>query len=152
MPVRKSTFAGLLAMAAAAPLLAATPAEQVRSRIASYRELGAAFKNVNDALRTPQPSLMILQISTRQIAATGRDQYHWFPVGTGPEAGVRTKAKREIWSDGARFKAAQDAFAAQSAALDRAARGGNLTAIRLEARKLGGTCKACHDKYRLPDE
>jgi cytochrome c556 len=148
---RATVLASLGAFAIATPLLA-TPADQVKSRIASYRELGAAFKNVNDALRGPTPPVMILQISSRTIQNMARAQYTLFPAGTGAEAGVKTKAKPEIWSQAARFRAAQDAFAAQAGAFDRAVRSGNMDAVRAETRKLGGTCKGCHDQFRLADD
>ncbi len=141
-----------LAVAAIATPLLATPADQVKSRIASYRELGAAFKNINDSLRGPNPQLMILQISSRTVQSTARGQYAWFPAGTGAEAGAKSRAKAEIWSRPAQFRTAQDGFAAQAAAFDRAVRAGNMAAIRVEARKLGGTCKSCHDQFRTPDE
>lgn len=143
--------AGLIVATIATPLLAA-PADVVKSRIASYRELGAAFKNVNDALRGPNPPAVILQLSSREIMSAARAQGGWFPAGSGPQPGIKTRAKAEIWTQAPRFRAAQAAFATQAASFDRAVKTGNVTAIRAEARKLGGTCKGCHDQFRTPDE
>jgi cytochrome c556 len=146
--LRNLTIA-VLAVAIATPVIAAiTPADAVRTRVSGLRELGAAFKSVNDALRSPTPQTMLIQISARQISGAARDQYNWFPAGSGPQTGVKTAAKPEIWAQSARFKQAQDAFAAQATSFQRAAQGGNLDLIRAESRKLGQTCKGCHDTFR----
>lgn len=133
-----------------APLLAA-PADQIRARITGYRELGAAFKNVNDGLRGEVQTVLIQQ-SAREIRNASRAQYAWFPAGTGPQAGVKTAAKPEIWSRSTQFKAAQDAFAQQADVFQRTAAAGNAAAIRAEVRKLGATCKGCHDTFRVPND
>jgi cytochrome c556 len=144
------TLAAAAAALIAAPLLAA-PADQVRARIDGYRELGAAYKNVNDGLRGDVQTVLIQQ-SARQIRNASRAQYSWFPAGTGPQAGVKTAAKPEIWARSAQFKAAQDAFAKQADVFQRTAASGNAAAIRAEARKLGATCKGCHDTFRVPKD
>lgn len=135
----------------AAPLLAA-PADDVRSRVAGLRELGASFKAVNDGLRGSEPQTILIQQAARQIRNAATAQYRWYPAGSGPQPGVKTAAKPEIWTQAPRFKAAQDAFAAQAAAFQQAANSGNINAIRAEARKLGGTCKGCHDSFRVPQD
>lgn len=140
---------GGLALALSAPLLASSPSDTVRTRIAAYRELGAAFKGANDSLRG-EVQTVVLQQYARQIRNASRAQYGWFPAGTGAQAGVRTSAKAEIWSRPAEFKAAQDAFASQADAFQRAAASGNAATLRAEARKLGGTCKGCHDSFKVP--
>lgn len=147
---RTAIFAAVAAIAAT-PLLAA-PADTIRARISGYRELGAAFKNVNDGLRAGEPQTIMIQMSAREIRNIAQQQYGWFPAGTASAPGVRSKAKGEIWAQPARFKAAQDAFAAQAAAFQRAAASGNAAAMRTEARKLGGACKGCHDSFRLPTD
>lgn len=143
---RRAAIAAVAIGAVTAPLLAA-PADTVRARIAGYKELGGAYKAVNDSLRGDANVAAIRQ-ATQRISVAARAQYNWFPRGTGPGPGVKTGAKPEIWSQAPRFRAAQDAFANQAAALQRAAAGGNVDAIRAEARKLGGTCKGCHDSFR----
>lgn len=142
-----SAVAALGVVAAATPLFAA-PADMIRGRISGYRELGAAFKAVNDALRSPTPQTMLIQISARQIANASRAQYSWFPAGSGPETGQKTAARPDIWGQAARFKQAQDNFATEAAAFQRVAQGGNVDQIRAASRKLGGTCKSCHESFR----
>lgn len=144
--LRRTAIAAVLVTALAAPLLAA-PADTIRTRIAGYKELGASFKAVNDSLRG-DANLPAIRAATAKINASARAQYNWYPRGTGPGPGLKTGAKPEIWTQARQFRAAQDAFTTQAAALQRAAAGGNVDAIKAEARKLGGTCKGCHDGFR----
>jgi cytochrome c556 len=144
--VRRTAIAAVAIAAFTVPLLAA-PADTVRVRTAGFKEIGGAFKAINDSLRG-DANVAVIRQATQKINANARAQYRWFPRGTGPQPGLKTGAKPEIWSQAPQFRAAQDAFAAQAAALNRAAAGGNVDAIRTEARKLGGTCKGCHDNFR----
>lgn len=135
----------------AVPLLAA-PADTVRSRIAGLRELGAAFKNVNDALRGGEPQTILIQQSAREIQNAARAQYQWFPAGTGANPAWKTAAKPEVWTKAAEFRAAQDNFARAATAFQRAAMGGDAAAMRTSARALGATCKGCHDRFRAEEK
>ena len=140
--------AALALVTLAVPVLA-TAADTVRTRVASYRELGAAFKAANDGLRG-EPQIVLLQQSARQIGNASKQQYAWFPAGSG--VGAKTAAKPEIWSNPAGFRAAQDAFARQAEAFKKAVVSGNAAVMRAEVKKLGAVCKGCHDKFRNKDD
>jgi cytochrome c556 len=133
----------------ATPLLA-TPANDVRTRIAGLRELGAAFKGVNDGLRAREPQTILIQQSARQIRNAAGQMPNWFPPGSGPQPGIKTAAKPEIWTQAARFRAAQNAFIAEANRFQATANGGNVAAMRAGAKALGATCKGCHDGFRVP--
>jgi cytochrome c556 len=126
-----------------------SPAELVRTRVAGYREMGAAFKNTMDSLRG-DPQIIVIQQSARTIKATSQAQYRWFPAGSGLAPGLKTLAKPEIWTKPAEFRAAQDQLVRAADALQAAATSGNADAIRGAARGLGGACKNCHDQFRVP--
>ena len=66
----------------------------------------------------------------------------------GSDKGAPNRAKAEVWSDGAKFKAAAEKMQSEVAKLDAAAKGGNLDAIKAAFGPVGGTCKACHDDFR----
>jgi cytochrome c556 len=148
---RTRPFAILAFALVATPLLAA-PADQVRTRITGLRELGAAFKGVNDGLRSPEPQTILIQQGARQIKNAATAMTGWFPAGSGPQPGLKTAAKPEIWTQSAEFRAAVNAFAAEANAFKLVADRGNVDAIRAGARKLGGTCKGCHDKFKMPQD
>lgn len=143
------TGAALAALAVAAPLIAA-PADTIRSRVDNYRELGAACKAVNDGLRGDVQWVLLSQ-SVRQIRNASRGQYEWFPQGSGPQSGVKTRAKADIWAQPAKFKANQDAFAKAADDLQKAVAAKDAAAVRVSARNLGGACKSCHDTFRTPE-
>ncbi len=142
---------GALGLLATATIVSAQAArvDPVVTRVAGYRALGAAFKNVNDTLRTDAPQLAVIRASAQQISVAARAQYRWFPAGSGPAAYPRTAAKAEIWTDRRAFRRAQDAFATQTRAFNRAAAGTDMEAIRTATRNLGQSCGGCHRSFRI---
>jgi cytochrome c556 len=66
----------------------------------------------------------------------------------GSDKGAETDAKAEIWSNPDDFKAKIDDFIEQSRQLAEVSRGGDEAKMKDQFKKVGGTCKACHDKYR----
>ena len=153
-----------LALLTATPLLAAhapkhmakpapamVPADVIKARIASFKEIGGGLKGIFDQLRAPEPQIALIKQSVKPITAGATGIYKWFPAGSGPESGLKTAAKPEIWTQAAKFKMAQDAFAAQAKALTAAVDGGKLDLIKAEAIKMGGTCKGCHENFRVSE-
>ncbi len=145
----RHVIAALAIVAVAAPLLAA-PADAVRARIAGLRELGGAMKGINDALRSSEPQTAMIQQNASKIANSARNMPRWFPANSAPRPGLETWAKPEIWSKPAEFRAAMNAFTTQAAVVQRVSMGTDTDAIKAEVRKLGGTCKGCHDQFRTP--
>jgi cytochrome c556 len=127
------------------------PKEAIAARVNGYRETGAAFKTINDQLKSDTPAKIMLRISAKRIVQTTHEQYDWFPAGSGREAGEKTKAKPVVWSDAAGFKAAQDRFQQQAALLSDAIEHASLSDVRKQSHALGEACAACHTKYRLEE-
>ena len=149
---------GLLMMVVAGTVLAAgaafaqlAPKDAVAARVNGYRETGAAFKTINDQLKSDAPLKIMLRLSAKRIVQTSHEQYGWFPPGSGAEAGAKTKAKPQIWADPAAFKAAQDRLQQQAALMAQTVDGGDFGAMKKQAHTLGDACKACHDKYRIEE-
>jgi cytochrome c556 len=133
----------------AAPAIAGG-ADQIRARIAGFRQIGAAYKAVTDGLRASD--LAKVRQAAGQLGGLAHGLYGWFPRGSGPQPGVKTAAKPEIWTRAPQFRAAQDGFARQVQAFQRVAAGNDINAIRAESRKLGGTCKGCHDSFKVASD
>jgi cytochrome c556 len=144
--------AGLAAGAAFAQDPAAAPAtpggKAVLARQAHYKELNGAFRAINEQLRADAPDKAAIAANAGKMKALAADLPGWFPKGSGPEAGVKTAAKAEIWTDAEGFAAAVTKLQADTAKLADVATGGDLEALKAQARATGGACKACHDKYR----
>lgn len=126
-----------------------TPGGQAAAaRQGHFRQVGAAFKGVNDELRKGAPDKAALTKSAGALASLASQLPTWFPKGSGREAWARTDAKAEIWTDAAGFAAVANNLKAQTARLQQAAAGGDIDAVKAQARTVGAACKACHDKYR----
>lgn len=59
-----------------------------------------------------------------------------------------TRAKPEVWSKAADFKAAQEQYQGTTQQLLKAAQAGDLDAIRQAVDGVQKSCKSCHDSFR----
>ena len=148
-PVALLVLAGTGIAAAQAASPAATAA--IKARKANYKEIGGAFKTINDEVKTGTPDLATIRPLARDIAARAAGQMKWFPKGSGPESGEKTRAKPAIWSDMAGFNTAHTAFLTAANGLNTAIASGNPASIAQAQKTLGGTCKSCHDRFRETD-
>jgi len=69
----------------------------------------------------------------------------WQAFGPGMEGG---KAKSEVWSDNAKFKAAAEKLQLATANLNTAAQSGDLDSIKKAFGAAGQACKGCHDDFK----
>ncbi|KCZ84188.1 cytochrome c signal peptide protein [Hyphomonas adhaerens MHS-3] len=124
-------------------------ADIVKMRRANFKDLGAAFKAIGDELKAGRPSSTTVVFSIKSLNQYARDMENWFPEGSGPELGVKTDAKSEIWSDDAEFAQAMANFKAAVSDLTNDAEDPATIPIRFQS--AGKTCKACHDQFREED-
>jgi cytochrome c556 len=68
--------------------------------------------------------------------------------GAGTDKGAPTRAKANIWTEGAKFGAAYEKMVGEVAKLDAAAKTGSLDNIKTAFGGVGAACKACHDDFR----
>jgi cytochrome c556 len=129
----------------------ANAAESIRARQSHYKKIGAAMKGINDELKKVAPSTPAIQAHAATIHQFAPQVQGWFPDGSGSDAGVKTEARAEIWSDPEGFKKRTAAFVSAAAAFNQIAQGGDLAAIRTGVKELGGTCKGCHEQFRVDD-
>jgi cytochrome c556 len=125
----------------------------------------AQFAKPEDAIKYRQSALSVMGTHTGRLGAmvSGRVPFDarmaqdnadviatmarlpWQGFGAGTEGG---KAKANIWTDAAKFKANSDKLAADAGALSAAAKSGNLDQIRAAFAAYAGNCKTCHDDFR----
>lgn len=141
-----ATSAAIAADNAPAPTTPGGKAVLVRQ--GHYKELNAAFRAINEELRKDAPDKALIAANAGKMKALAADLPGWFPKGSGPEAGVKTAAKAEIWTDAAGFDAAVSGLRSETAKLDQLAAAADLDALKAEVRAAGGACKTCHDKFR----
>lgn len=132
----------------------ATPADHaaiMHARHEHYEEMGKAMKGITTQLKAGSPSVEEVQRHAALIAGFGPRILTWFPEGSGPETGRKTRAKAEIWSDAATFRSRAQRFEQVSAEFNRIAQGGDVAAIRAALPALRTACSECHDRFRGPE-
>ncbi|HWK72937.1 MAG TPA: cytochrome c [Povalibacter sp.] len=117
-----------------------------------YHKLGDAFKTLRDETGGRSPNVAAIKEAAQVVSDTSVHQYDWFPAGSGPKAGVKTRAKAEIWSKPEDFAAAQKLFADQAKKLHAAANSGDVAAVKAQFGETGKACKNCHDNFRAPED
>ena len=123
------------------------PEDAIKYRQSAYTVMGnhvgrigamAAGRAPFDAKAAADSAHIVATLSTLPFTA----------FGPGTDKGLPNRAKPEIWSDAAKFKAAGDKMVAEVAKLETAAKSGSLDAIKAAMGAVGSSCKACHDDFR----
>lgn len=133
---------------AIAALAAGCSTETESPRHAKFEAIAKANKAIGDELKKDAPDLAAIKANAQTIDDSAKALPSWFPGTTGPEPGIKTDAKAEIWQKPAEFKAAAGKFADAAGALRAAADAGDLASVRTAAAALGPTCKGCHQQFR----
>lgn len=125
--------------------------QTVETRQHNFKDLGGAYKTINDQLATGDPVLQEIKYAADEVARHANDMTYWFPEGTGPDSGVETDALAKIWEAPDAFAAELASFKPVADAMKAAADAENVEEMGPASRALGGGCKSCHDAYRLDD-
>ena len=112
--------------------------------------IGKDFKALHREFDSPTPNLALVRTAAGQITGLSREANGWFPAGTGPEIG-KTGARPEIWlpQNATDFSSKLRNFQIAAAAFNATTTRGDVNAMKARYSDLAGTCKACHDKYRM---
>lgn len=132
----------------AAPLSKDRALAVMKARHEGMEAIGDSNKAINRA--RSGPDLPAIRSNAAKIAQLSQQASGWFPAGTGPDVG-KTRAKADIWQSSEDFLVKLRNFQAAARALNTAASGNDAAAINSAFNELGGTCKACHDKYRAEE-
>jgi cytochrome c556 len=122
-------------------------ADIIRTRQQALKTMGASLKTVRDQMRQADPDMTAIKEAGANIQKTAGKLEAWFPPGTGPEAGVKTAARPEIWADPNTFEQKRADLVAAAAVFSKITASGDKDAIRGAVAPLNRTCKSCHDKF-----
>jgi cytochrome c556 len=113
-----------------------------------FHQIGASFKAVMDETHASNPNLQTIRSNAATLAQLISQIPSWFPAGSGPESGAKTRAKAEIWTKASDFQ--EDARLAHAAAQDllNVSAGSDVSAVIDSAKSLGQRCAACHSEFR----
>jgi cytochrome c556 len=147
VPIAVATLAALAATAGLAAVSGNKAKQISHERHEGMESIGKAFKVLHREFDSPAPNSATVQASASQVASLAAKSSTWFAKGSGPEAG-KTGAKAEIWQNWSDFVAKNRAFQQSAQAFQAIAAKGDMAAAKASYAELGGTCKACHEKYR----
>ena len=122
------------------------PEDAIKYRRAGMTLLGAHFGALGAMANNRAP--FDAQAAARHgdvIALVSHLPFAGFVPGT--DKG-ETRARPEIWSENAKFKAAAEKMQSEVSKLAAAAKTGSLDNLKAAFSSAGPTCKACHDDFR----
>lgn len=143
--------AALLALSAGGVYAAVDAKSVIEARINNFKSLGRANKAMSEELKKPTPDFSVIAASSKSIKDLAPQLTTWFAAGTGPESGVKTEAKAEIWSKPADFKQKAQAFQSRAEALDAAVATKDTAKVLAAQGALKESCRSCHDGFKAKD-
>lgn len=123
----------------------------IETRQNNYRDLGGALKSIDDQLRRGKivKTLAVRYAEQLKELADLQHAQEWFPAGTGPDSGIETEAKQEIWTRPEEFNKFRHALPAAAAKLDQLiVSDASIDAIKAQHKAVGKVCAGCHKIYR----
>jgi cytochrome c556 len=150
--VLASVAVAAICAAAYAQHPAASPAATIQARQGNYKQMAAALKGISDQLRSGSPDIAEIRPRAALLADRSVRVLTWFPHGTGAEAGVRTRARPDIWSNPDGFRHAGATFVVAARALNNAAQSGDIARVRAAFPAVPRACGGCHDNFRAPEQ
>lgn len=145
--IREATVVALALGLAGAASAAIDAAVVIRMRQANFDRLLTLHKSIRNELRQARPNGAGVSRAVLAEAQIAQQIVTWFPVGSGPDARVRTDARRGIWADPRDFQAKAVALNGALGQLEAAARSGDPDRMRAQQRAVADACESCHETY-----
>lgn len=136
----------LLAMGLPAQAQFAKPEDAIKYRKASFTVMAAHFGRLGAMASGRAPYDAKAAADNADVVAT-LAKLPWAAFGEGTDKGD-TRAKPEIWKEGAKYKEAADKMQGEIVKLNTAAKAGNIDALKAAFGPAAASCKACHDNFR----
>jgi cytochrome c556 len=137
---------GFLIVAGAAA--ADDPAAVEKARMGHFKDIGRAAHVVQIEVGKPSPDAAAIGDAAKTIEGLAGQIPSWFPPGSGPETGVTTQARAEIWADPAAFRAKAAALGVSAQALEAAAASNDPIGLKSGFANLAQACQSCHTAFR----
>jgi cytochrome c556 len=137
---------GISALSFSAAAQFAKPEDAVKYRKATFTVMSAHTQRLGQMAQGKVPFDAKLASENAEVVAE-MAKLPWAAFGEGTET-ADSKAKPEVWKQGAKFKEIADKFQADSAKLVAAAKSGKEDAFKTAFSAAAGNCKSCHDDFR----
>ncbi len=128
-----------------------SPAEVIKARQEKLKDLGEQMKAIGGQAKSGTLDRAVMAAAAAKAVAYAKDLPTWFPKGAGPEAGVKTAAKPEIWAQPDDFKAAAEKLPPEAEMLAEVVTNGDTPAIFAQLQATGKACQGCHKQFRVKD-
>lgn len=128
------------------------PADIIKARQEHLKDMGAQMKAIVGQIKAGTLDRTVMAAAATKIAGYSHEIPNWFPKGTGPEAGVKTAAKPEIWTQAPDFQTAADALPPEADKLVAVVATGDAAAIGAQLQATGKACGGCHKPFRVKTE
>ncbi|MEO1731526.1 MAG: cytochrome c, partial [Pseudomonadota bacterium] len=154
--------AGIAAMAMGLVACSETPGEDgagtppeaavnpvIEERQANFKALGKSFKAIRTQLEGDNPDFAVIATAATDMSAAAAKVEGYFPEGTSVDDGFDTEALTSIWEKPEEFAEAHKRLVDASAQMITLAEAGDAAAVKDQVGAIGGSCKNCHDNFRL---
>lgn len=152
--VRLALVAGVLLATAGAAIVAEAQtnvAQVVQARKDLMRANGRALASIQPMMRNEQPwNAQTAAAAMTAVRDGARTVPSLFPAGSGPQAGIETRALPAIWEQRAAFEAQATAIANAADQLLTLAQANNEAGFRAGLSAVGQVCGSCHTAFRAP--
>jgi cytochrome c556 len=154
--MNKTLFAVALAVASTASYAQMKPEDAIQTRQAGYKFMAWNMGKIKAQVEAPETfnkdQVVAAAKAIAGIATSGMGALYL--PGTDKEVnGVPTKAKPELFADlssgAVKVKKFAGDLVKESAELVKVAEGGDAAAVKAQFGKLNGTCKSCHDDFKM---
>lgn len=110
--------------------------------------LGRTLKSLRDQFDRSSLNWVVIGNDAQALERLAAELPSWFPPGSGPGHGVKTRARAVIWKNPRAFAQAAHALLLQAQGLSQSAARHDRRALLLNARALGHACGSCHNRFR----
>ena len=124
----------------------------LKERHDNFEGIGDSFKAVRGELEKDAPDFALIAAKASDINTRAKLIETHFPIGTSRADGFDTEALPSIWEKPEEFKVAAQKLVDESAKLATVAAESDKAATGAQAMVMGGSCKGCHDQFRLDDK
>lgn len=136
---------GLVSADAAAQV---KPADAIRYRHSAFQVVVWNFMPMSAMARGKLPfDAVKFGMHADRVAALAPQLLEGFPKGS--DTGGETEAKPEIWANWPDFESKMKALETESRKLADLCKSADEAAIKVQFGKVGASCKACHDQYKM---
>jgi cytochrome c556 len=126
------------------------PEDQIKYRKAAYSFSAWNMGKIKASLEGTYDAAQVKAAADAIAAVAGSGLGALFGPGTEKSIGdQKTSTKPELFQKGAEVAKMAGDFSAASVELVKAADSGDIAAVRAAHGKVGATCKACHDAFKI---